>query len=159
MALQKNKVKFGLNKVHWAKITAWSDEGVPTFATPVRLPGALTRTAKMRTSTPITACIMSSTTTQAMTAIWRSRSSPPTSQRRFSVSSLMQRAFWWNATMRKHRSLHSCSSSTATRTTSAMCFTAARLPVLQPRVRLQRKASPSRRKSSPSKHRRCPTVW
>ena len=41
MALQKNKVKFGLNKVHWAKITAWSDEGMPTFATPVRLPGAV----------------------------------------------------------------------------------------------------------------------
>ena len=41
MALKKNKVKFGLNKVHWAKITAWSDEGVPTFATPVRLPGAV----------------------------------------------------------------------------------------------------------------------
>ena len=41
MALQKNKVKFGLNKVHWAKITAWSEEGVPTFATPVRLPGAV----------------------------------------------------------------------------------------------------------------------
>ena len=41
MALQKNKVKFGLNKVHFAKITAWSDEGVPTFATPVRLPGAV----------------------------------------------------------------------------------------------------------------------
>ncbi len=41
MALQKNKVKFGLNKVHFAKITAWSEEGVPTFATPVRLPGAV----------------------------------------------------------------------------------------------------------------------
>lgn len=41
MALQKNKVKFGLNKVHWAKIMAWSDDGVPTFATPVRLPGAV----------------------------------------------------------------------------------------------------------------------
>jgi phi13 family phage major tail protein len=41
MALKKNKVKFGLNKVHWVKITAWSDEGVPTFATPVRLPGAV----------------------------------------------------------------------------------------------------------------------
>ena len=41
MALQKNKVKFGLNKVHWAKITAWSEEGVPTFATPARLPGAV----------------------------------------------------------------------------------------------------------------------
>lgn len=41
MALQKNKVKFGLNKVHYAKITAWSEEGVPTFATPVRLPVAV----------------------------------------------------------------------------------------------------------------------
>jgi len=41
MALKKNKVKFGLNKVHYAKITAWSDEGVPTFASPVRLPGAV----------------------------------------------------------------------------------------------------------------------
>lgn len=41
MALKKNKVKFGLNKVHWAKITAWSEDGVPTFATPVRLPGAV----------------------------------------------------------------------------------------------------------------------
>ena len=41
MALQKNKVKFGLNKVHFAKITSWSDEGVPTFAKPVRLAGAV----------------------------------------------------------------------------------------------------------------------
>lgn len=41
MALKKNKVKFGLNKVHWAKITSWSDDGVPTFATPVRIPGAV----------------------------------------------------------------------------------------------------------------------
>ena len=41
MALKKNKVKFGLNKVHWAKITEWTDDGVPTFAPPVRLPGAV----------------------------------------------------------------------------------------------------------------------
>ena len=41
MAQKKNKVKFGLNMVHYAKITAWSDDGVPTFATPVRLPGAV----------------------------------------------------------------------------------------------------------------------
>ena len=41
MALKKNKVKFGLNKVHFAKITAWSADGVPTFATPVRIPGAV----------------------------------------------------------------------------------------------------------------------
>lgn len=41
MANKKNKVKFGLNKVHYAKITGWSDDGVPTFATPVRIPGAV----------------------------------------------------------------------------------------------------------------------
>ena len=41
MALKKNKVKFGLNMVHYAKITSWSDDGVPTFATPVRIPGAV----------------------------------------------------------------------------------------------------------------------
>ena len=41
MALKKNKVKFGLNKVHWAKITGWSEEGTPIFDTPVRIPGAV----------------------------------------------------------------------------------------------------------------------
>lgn len=41
MALKKNKVKFGLNKVHYAKITSWTDDGIPTFATPVRIPGAV----------------------------------------------------------------------------------------------------------------------
>ena len=38
MAMEKNKVKFGLNKVHYAKITSYDEEGVPTFATPVRIP-------------------------------------------------------------------------------------------------------------------------
>ena len=41
MAMEKNKVKFGLNKVHYAKITSYDDEGVPTFAKPVRIPGAV----------------------------------------------------------------------------------------------------------------------
>ena len=43
MAMEKNKVKFGLNKVHYAKITSYDEEGVPTFATPVRIPGAVSR--------------------------------------------------------------------------------------------------------------------
>lgn len=37
----KNKVKFGLNKVYWAKITGYDEEGMPTYAAPVRLPGAV----------------------------------------------------------------------------------------------------------------------
>ena len=41
MAMEKNKVKFGLNKVHYAKITSYDEEGGPTFATPVRIPGAV----------------------------------------------------------------------------------------------------------------------
>ena len=39
--MEKNKVKFGLNKVHYAKVMSFDDEGVPTYATPVRIPGAV----------------------------------------------------------------------------------------------------------------------
>ncbi len=41
MALKKNKVKFGLNKVHWAKILSYDENGMPVYAAPVRLPGAV----------------------------------------------------------------------------------------------------------------------
>lgn len=41
MAMEKNKVKFGLNKVHWAKITGYDEDGMPIYAAPVRLPGAV----------------------------------------------------------------------------------------------------------------------
>lgn len=41
-AMEKNKVKFGLNKVHYAKITGYDEEtGMPIYATPVRIPGAV----------------------------------------------------------------------------------------------------------------------
>lgn len=35
-----NKVKFGLKNVYYAKISAWT-AGVPTYATPVAIPGAV----------------------------------------------------------------------------------------------------------------------
>ena len=37
----KNKVKFGLNKVHWAKIKSYDDDGMPVYEAVHRLPGAV----------------------------------------------------------------------------------------------------------------------
>ncbi len=39
--MEKNKVKFGLNRVHWAKILSYDEYGMPVYAAPVRLPGAV----------------------------------------------------------------------------------------------------------------------
>lgn len=40
--MEKNKVKFGLNKVHYAKITGYNEEtGMPIYGTPKRIPGAV----------------------------------------------------------------------------------------------------------------------
>lgn len=39
--MEKNKVKFGLTRVHYAKIKSYDENGVPTYDTPVRLPGAV----------------------------------------------------------------------------------------------------------------------
>jgi phi13 family phage major tail protein len=39
--MEKNKIKFGLNRVHWAKILSYDEDGMPVYAAPVRLPGAV----------------------------------------------------------------------------------------------------------------------
>lgn len=40
--MEKNKVKFGLNKVHYAKITSFDEEtGMPIYDKPKRIPGAV----------------------------------------------------------------------------------------------------------------------
>ena len=41
MAQDKNKVKFGLSNVHYVKITGVSEDGTPTYAEPVKIPGAV----------------------------------------------------------------------------------------------------------------------
>ena len=46
MANKRNKVKFGLSNVHWAKITQWGADAdgtptVPVYGESMRLPGAV----------------------------------------------------------------------------------------------------------------------
>lgn len=41
MALGKNKVKFGLKNVHWAKITGYDEDEMPIYGEVKRLPGAV----------------------------------------------------------------------------------------------------------------------
>lgn len=41
MALGKNKVKFGLKNVHWAKITGYDENEMPIYDEVKRLPGAV----------------------------------------------------------------------------------------------------------------------
>ena len=41
MSQNKNKVKFGLNNVHYAKITGFAEDGTPTYAEPTRIHGAV----------------------------------------------------------------------------------------------------------------------
>jgi len=38
---KNNKVKFGLNNVHYAKILNWTEDKQPVYAEPLRIPGAV----------------------------------------------------------------------------------------------------------------------
>lgn len=42
--MASNKVRYGLNKLYWAKITGYDKNDVPIYATPKRLPGAVALT-------------------------------------------------------------------------------------------------------------------
>lgn len=41
MAMEKNKVKFGLKNVHWAKITGYDEDEMPIYGEVKKLPGAV----------------------------------------------------------------------------------------------------------------------
>lgn len=74
MAMEKNKVKFGLNRVHWAKILSYDENGMPVYARsgcPALYRSALTQAAKMSHFLPIIACIICATTIPDMRGIWR----------------------------------------------------------------------------------------
>ena len=118
--MEKNKVKFGLNKVHYAKILSFDDEGVPTFAEPVRIPGAVSLSidaeGEASNFTQMTACIMSSTTTLAILATWKSHSFRWILQPIFSASSWTRMAFFPKSTPQKLHSLPCSLSSAATKT-------------------------------------------
>lgn len=73
MANKKNKVKFGLQNVYWAKINEWGEDPdgnktVPAYGPSKHLPGAVSlsiaQTARQRTFLRTTAFIMSLTTMQ-----------------------------------------------------------------------------------------------
>ena len=64
--MEKNKVKFGLNKVHWAKITGYDEDGMPIYAAPVRLPGAVDLMEKPTRSMRTTVSTIFVTTTPGM---------------------------------------------------------------------------------------------
>ena len=73
MANKKNKVKFGLQNVYWAKINEWGEDPdgnktVPAYGPSKHLPGAVSLSidakAKQRISLRTMAFIMSSTTMQ-----------------------------------------------------------------------------------------------
>jgi len=69
MANKKNKVKFGLQNVYWAKINEWGEDPdgnktVPAYGPSKHLPGAVSLSIDANGEAEITAFIMSSTITQ-----------------------------------------------------------------------------------------------
>ena len=89
MANKKNKVKFGLQNVYWAKINEWGEDPdgnktVPAYGPSKHLPVLyrflLMPTAKRRISMRTTVFITSSTTMQDIQVILKSPLSQPNLQ-------------------------------------------------------------------------------
>jgi hypothetical protein len=71
----KNKVKFGLNKVYWAKITGYDEvfrNTLHLYVCRVLSALALTQMAKQNRFTQTTVFIICATTTPVMREIWKS---------------------------------------------------------------------------------------
>ena len=119
MAMEKNKVKFGLNKVHYAKITSYDEEGVPTFAKPVRIPGAVSlsidaegEASNFYADDGVYYVI---TITLVTLEILKSHWFRLNLRQTFSVRNWMKRAFSRKPILQKYRSLPCCLNSAAIR--------------------------------------------
>ena len=153
MALEKNKVKFGLNKVHYAKILSFDDEGVPTFAEPVRIPGAVSlsidaegEASNFYADDGVYYVLNNNS---GYTGDLEIALVPLDLQPIFSASSWTRMAFSRKTIPQKYRSLPCSSSSAATKTRFATACSAA-LPLVR-----QQNPAPLKQKRK-LKRKRCP---
>ena len=152
MAMEKNKVKFGLNKVHYAKITSYDEEGVPTFAKPVRIPGAVSlsidaegEASNFYADDGVYYVINNNS---GYTGDLEIALVPLEFATDISVRSWMKRAFSRKPILRKYPSLHCCLNSAAIRIKFGTVCSAA-LPLVR-----QQNPAPSRTKRK-LKQKRC----
>ena len=107
MANKKNKVKFGLQNVYWAKINEWGEDPdgnktVPAYGPSKHLPGAVSLSIFLRTTVYIT----SSTTTPATQATLKSPLSQPNLRLKSLVKFSITMVFLWKEMIQNLHSLH-----------------------------------------------------
>lgn len=116
MAKNRNKVKFGLNNVHWAKIVQWGADPdgtptVPVYGESVRLPGAVSLSIDANGENenfflPTTAFITSSTTIPVMRVTSKSLLLQQSLPLKFWEKSLTTTEYLWRKTTQSRHSLH-----------------------------------------------------
>ena len=157
MANKKNKVKFGLTNVHYAKIKDWVTDAsganlTPVYVDPVRLPGAVSISIDANGENEnfyaddIVYYVISNNSGyegDLEIALIPTDFSTDIPVRRFLINgekSWTATVFWWNEMMMRYHSLRCCLNSPEISGRFAMFFTAVPPPVQQQRDRLPRTA-------------------